>query len=64
MVLNLSACAKRSPEGQKQQADADYTKEKTKTLQEYKKCVKESAGATEKLKICDAILKAVDATGS
>jgi len=63
MVLNLSACAKRSPEGQKQQADAEYTEEKTKTLQEYKKCVKDSVGDSEKLKICDALLKAVDAAG-
>ncbi|MFV2061609.1 MAG: hypothetical protein ACC653_13065 [Gammaproteobacteria bacterium] len=62
MILSLSACAKRSPEGQKQQAEANYTEEKTKTLQEYKKCVTESAGAADKLKICDALLKAVEAT--
>lgn len=61
VVLGLSACAKRSPEAQKQQAEAEYTEEKTKTLQEYKKCVNDSAGDAEKLKICNALLKAVKA---
>jgi 5-bromo-4-chloroindolyl phosphate hydrolysis protein len=61
MLLTISACAKRSPEAQKQEAEAEYMNEKTDTLKEYKECVKNSNGADDKMKQCDALLKAVQA---
>ena len=40
---------------------AEYTEEKTKTLQEYKECAKDAEGDEQKLKSCEALLKAVEA---
>jgi len=43
------------------EAQAEYTEEKTKTVQEYKECVKDAEGDEGKLKECEALLKAVEA---
>jgi len=58
-ALNLAACS--TPADKKDEAQAEYTEEKTKTLQEYKECVKDSEGAEAKMAQCEALLKAVGA---
>jgi len=59
VALSLAACS--SPADKKDEAQAEYTEEKTKTLQEYKECVKKSEGIEEKMAQCEALLKAVGA---
>lgn len=59
VALSLTACS--TPSDKKEEAQAEYTEEKTKTLQEYKECVKKSEGAQEKMAQCEALLKAVGA---
>jgi hypothetical protein len=59
-VFVLAACT--SAKDRKDEAEAEYTEEKTQTLQEYKKCVSDSDGDESKLAQCDALLKAVSAT--
>lgn len=59
LTLGLAACS--TPADKKDEALADYTEEKTKTLQEYKDCVKKSEGIEEKMAQCEALLKAVGA---
>ncbi|MBW8189410.1 hypothetical protein K0504_00055 [Neiella marina] len=49
-----------SPKDEMQEAEAEFTQEKTKTLQEYKECVDASDDEHE-LKKCEALLKAVEA---
>ena len=55
----LAACT--SPQEKAAEAEAEYTEEKTKTLKEYKECAKDAEGDEQKLKSCDALLKAVEA---
>ena len=59
IVFNLAACT--SAKERKDEAQADYTEEKTKTLKDYKECVSDSSGEESKLAKCDALLKAVSA---
>lgn len=59
VALSLLACS--SPAEKRDEAQAEYTEEKTKTLQEYKECVKKSEGIKEKMAQCEALLKAVGA---
>jgi len=59
VALSLAACS--SPADKKDNAQAEYTEEKTKTLQEYKQCISASDGNQEKLVLCEALLKAVGA---
>ncbi len=59
LTLNLSACS--TPQQKKDEAEAEYTSEKTQTLQEYKACVNASEGAPAKMAQCEALLKAVGA---
>ncbi len=59
MILNLTGCA--SSQEMKDEAQAEYTEEKTETLKEYKECVKDSEGVAEKMAQCEALLKAVEA---
>jgi hypothetical protein len=59
-VTLLTACGA-TPEERKQHAEAEYTQEKTKILQDYKACVKKAKGDEKKLNNCEALLKAVDA---
>ena len=59
-VTLLAACGA-TPEQRKAHAEAEYAQEKTKTLQEYKECVKKAKGDEKKLNSCEALLKAVDA---
>lgn len=54
----LTACGS-SPEKQKMRAEAEKTEEETKTMQEYKACIKKAKKDTEKLEACEYILKAV-----
>lgn len=60
-VAFLNACS--SPEKQRAKAEAEYTAEKTETLQDYKDCVNKAKGDEEKLKTCEALLKALEAAG-
>jgi len=45
----------------KHEAEAEHLDEKTDILKDYKECVKNSEGADDKMKQCDALLKAVKA---
>ena len=58
MVALLIACGS-SPEKQKAKAEARQTEEQTKTMQEYKTCVKKAKTDQEKLDACERLLKAV-----
>lgn len=58
VVLLLAACGS-SPEKQVAKADARQTDEETKTMQEYKSCVKKAKTDQDKLDACDRLLKAV-----
>ena len=59
IVFNSAACT--SAKERKDEAQADYTEEKTKTLQDYKKCVADASDDASMLAKCDALLKAVSA---
>ncbi len=59
MILSLTGCT--SSQEMKDETQTEYTEEKTETLQEYKECVKDSEGITEKMAQCEALLKAVQA---
>ena len=57
IVVLLTACGS-SPEKQKAKAEAKQTEEATKTMQEYKSCVKKAKTDQDKLDACERILKA------
>lgn len=57
---SMTGCS--SPKDDMQEAEAEFTQEKTKTLQEYKECVDEADNEHE-LKKCEALLKAVEVMG-
>lgn len=59
VAMSLTACS--TPSDKKDEAQAEFTEEKTKTLQEYKECVSDSDGIKEKMAQCEALLKAVGA---
>lgn len=59
-VVSLLAACGTSPEKEKARAEAKYTEEKTKTLQEYKACVKKAEEDQQKLDACERLLKAVE----
>ena len=59
IAMNLSSCT--SAKDKKDEAEAEYTEEKTQTLQDYKKCVADSDGVEAKMAQCEALLKAVGA---
>ena len=64
-MSGLAACS--SPQDKAAEAEAEYSQEKTKTLQDYKKCVKDAGDDEKDLKQCESLLKAVEAvegTGS
>lgn len=44
------------------EAEAKKTQEETKTMQEYKECVRKAKTNTEKLQACEYLLKAVPGT--
>ena len=58
MVVLLIACGS-SPEKQKARAEAKKTEEETKTMQEYKACVKKAKTDQDKLDACERLMKAV-----
>lgn len=60
-ITLLVACGS-SPQQKKDMAEAKYTEEKTKTMQEYKACVKKAKEDTQKLDACERLLKAIDTT--
>lgn len=55
----LIACS--SSEKRASKAQAEYTEEKTKTLQEYKECIKDADDDEKELAACEQLLKAVQA---
>jgi len=59
MVFLLVACGS-SPQQKKDTAEARYTEEKTKTMKEYKECIKRAKEDTAKLNACEYLLKALD----
>jgi len=58
IAVMLTACGS-SPEKQKARAEAKKTEEETKTMQEYKACVKKAKTDQEKLDACERLMKAV-----
>ena len=58
-VSILVACGS-NPEEQKYRAEAKQTDEQTKTMQEYKSCVKKAKQDEAKLDACERLLKAVE----
>lgn len=60
VVVCLLSIGCTSPKERAAEAQAEYTEEKTKTLQEYKECVRDADDESE-LKACEALLKAVEA---
>ena len=56
-IALLVACGS-SPQQEKDIADARLTEEKTKTMKEYKECVKKAKENTAKLDTCERLLKA------
>ena len=59
-IISLMTACGSSPEKQKARAEAEYTEEKTKTMQEYKACVKKAKEDQQKLDACERLLKAVE----
>ena len=57
-VIALTACGS-SPEKQKAKAEARQTEEQTKTMQEYKACLKKAKTDEEKLDACERLIKAM-----
>ena len=55
-IIAVSACG--SAERKKNKAEAAYAEEKTKTMQEYKSCVKKAKEDEAKLDACERIMKA------
>ena len=55
----FSGCGS-NPEKEKNRAEAKYTEEKTKTMQEYKSCIKKAKQDEAKLDACERLLKAVE----
>ena len=55
-IVTVAACG--SAERKKNKAEAQYTEEKTKTMQEYKSCVKKAKDDQDKLDACERLLKA------
>lgn len=56
-IALLVACGS-SPQQKKDIADARLTEEKTKTMKEYKECVKKAKENTAKLDACERLMKA------
>ncbi|MDX1430983.1 MAG: hypothetical protein R3286_00920 [Gammaproteobacteria bacterium] len=50
-----------SAEERAARADAQIKEERLNTLAEYKECVRDADGKSDKLRTCDALLKAVEA---
>ena len=63
VAISLLAGCGSTPEEQKEQAEAEYIEEKTRTIQEYKECVENAGEDKAKLDACERLLKAVDAQG-
>jgi hypothetical protein len=59
VCAGLVSCT--SPKERADEAKAEYTEEKTKTLQEYKECIKDAEGDENKTAACDGLLKALEA---
>jgi len=57
-VIFLTACGS-SPDKQKARAEAKKTEEETKTMQEYKACLKKAKTDEVKLDACERLIKAM-----
>jgi len=58
IVVMVSACGS-NPEKDKAKAEAKQTEEQTKTMQEYKACVKKAKTDADKLDACERLMKAI-----
>ena len=56
-VIMLVGCA--SPEQRKAEAEAEYAEQKAEILQDYRRCVKNAGDDSQKLDVCERLLKAV-----
>jgi PBP1b-binding outer membrane lipoprotein LpoB len=56
-ALLLFGCGS-TPEERKQEAEAEQIEQKTKTIEEYKECVKDADQDAAKLDTCERLLKA------
>jgi len=59
LTLLLTGCGS-SPAEKKAEAEARLTQEKTKTMQEYKECIKRAKNDTAKLDSCERMLKVLE----
>jgi uncharacterized lipoprotein len=59
LVSILAGCSS-NPEKEKNRAEAKYTEEQTKTMQEYKSCIKKAKQDEAKLDACERLLKVVE----
>jgi outer membrane biogenesis lipoprotein LolB len=57
-IAALAACS--SGKRQKNKADARNTDEKTKTMQQYKSCIKKAKDDQQKLDKCEMLIKAIE----
>ena len=57
-VILLTACGS-SPDKQRAKAEARHTEEQTKTMQEYKACLKKAKTDEAKLDACERLMKAM-----
>jgi len=57
-IAALTACG--SGQRQKNKAEARNTEEKTKTMQEYKSCIKKAKDDQQKLDKCELLIKAIE----
>ena len=60
-LILVSSVACTSSKERAQEAEAEYTEEKTKTLKEYKQCIKDAEGDEKKTAACEGLLRAVEA---
>ena len=55
--VTLAACS--SAQRQVNKAEAEHTREQTKTMQEYKSCIKKAKQDQDKIDACERLLKAI-----
>ena len=59
IIAGLTACGS-AGQKQKNKAEARHTDEKTKTMQEYKSCIKKAKDDQQKLDKCEMLIKAIE----
>jgi hypothetical protein len=62
LAATLAGCSS-SPQEREDEARAAFMEERTRTVKEYKECIKKADDDEARLKTCEALLKAVEAAG-